>query len=92
MKLWRFKAARGLQPPRLRENVYMAPTFRRETKCDLTWARGPMQSPRGLYGEVALRINLAHCKTSWPSRALSNVGAQVAKYALDCCSVAPATR
>ena len=35
MKLWRFEAIEELQPQQLRENVYLAPTLRRETKSYL---------------------------------------------------------
>jgi hypothetical protein len=35
-KLWRFEVVGGLQPQQLKENVYMGPTLRRETKGYLT--------------------------------------------------------
>ena len=34
-KLWRLEIVVGFQPQQLRENVCLAPTLRRETKCFL---------------------------------------------------------
>ena len=36
MKIWKSEAVGGLQPQRLRENIYLTPTLRRETKDYLT--------------------------------------------------------
>ena len=40
-KLWGFEVVGGFQPHRAKENVYLAPTLGRETKCYLTVGQGP---------------------------------------------------
>ena len=55
MNLWRFKVVGGLHAQRLRENAYLAPTLRRETKFYLTVGWGPCPKFLEAYmDEVAL--------------------------------------
>ena len=47
---WKSNVVEGLQPQRLRQNVYIAPSFRRGTKGYLMVGWGPCTKSRGLYG------------------------------------------
>ena len=53
-KLWRYEVAGGFQPHRLRENVYLASTLRRETKRFLDGGVGALPKVLEAYmGEAA---------------------------------------
>ena len=64
MKLWRYEVVGGFEPQRLRENVYLAPTLRREIKKKLLDG-GVTALPKVLeayIGEVVLSTDAMHLR------------------------------
>ena len=77
-KLWRSKAAGGFQPQWLRENVYLAPTLKRETKGFHDGAEALPKVLEAYMDEAAWPTKPTRGQTARPPQALAQCGGIVA--------------